>query len=137
MSSWYIFSAMGFYPVNPVSGEYVVGSYVIFNVSLPLLIHGYVLLHNRPFFDKITIDLPSTLQQEDGRKKTLTITARGAPTKPYIKSLTVNGRQVDTPFIQHADIANGGDIVFEMSDQVESWGNTILVSCCLVVMIQY
>jgi putative alpha-1,2-mannosidase len=30
MSAWYIFSAMGFYPVNPVSGEYVVGSYVTF-----------------------------------------------------------------------------------------------------------
>ena len=30
MSAWYIFSAMGFYPVDPVSGEYVVGSYVTF-----------------------------------------------------------------------------------------------------------
>jgi putative alpha-1,2-mannosidase len=28
MSAWYVFSAMGFYPVNPVSGEYVIGSYV-------------------------------------------------------------------------------------------------------------
>ncbi|KAG6909199.1 hypothetical protein DXG01_001505 [Tephrocybe rancida] len=69
MSSWYIFGAMGFYPVNPVSGEYVIGS---------------------PFFDKITIGLPPTPEQKDKhRKRTLTISAAGAPTKPYIKSLTV------------------------------------------------
>ncbi|KAF5371481.1 hypothetical protein D9615_009625 [Tricholomella constricta] len=105
MSSWYIFSAMGFYPVNPVSGEYVVGS---------------------PFFDKITIDIPPTPQQDPQRKRKLTIIAQGAPTKPYIKSLTVNGRRVDTPIIRHEDIADGGEIVFEMSDVVQEWGNGIL-----------
>ncbi|KAG6832064.1 hypothetical protein H0H92_005486 [Tricholoma furcatifolium] len=103
MSAWYLFSAMGFYPVNPVSGEYVVGS---------------------PFFDKITIQLPPVPQHRDSKK--LTITALGAPTKPYIKSLTVNGRKVDTPIILHEDIANGGEIVFEMSDVVEEWGNGLL-----------
>jgi len=103
MSAWYIFSAMGFYPVNPVSGEYVVGS---------------------PFFDKITIDLPPTPQKKGSRK--LTITAKDAPTKPYIKSLTVNGKRVETPVIRHEDIADGGEIVFEMSDVVEEWGNALL-----------
>ncbi|KAG6905550.1 hypothetical protein DXG01_002051 [Tephrocybe rancida] len=74
MSSWYIFSAMGFYPVNPVSGE--------------------------PFFDKITIELPPTPQPKDEhRKRTLTISALGAPT--YIKSLTVNGSRVEIPIILH------------------------------------
>ncbi|KAG5643250.1 hypothetical protein DXG03_001300, partial [Asterophora parasitica] len=62
MSAWYIFSALGFYPVNPVSGEYVVGS---------------------PFFDKITINLPPTPHQKSSQKKRkLTIIAQGAPTKP-------------------------------------------------------
>ncbi|KAF8075749.1 glycoside hydrolase family 92 protein [Lyophyllum atratum] len=103
MSSWYIFSAMGFYPVNPVSGEYVVGS---------------------PFFDKITINLPPTPQKKKSRK--LTISAKGAPTKPYIKSLTVNGRKVETPIIRHEDIADGGEIVFEMSETIEAWGNALL-----------
>ncbi|KAG5648805.1 hypothetical protein DXG03_000154 [Asterophora parasitica] len=103
MSSWYIFSAMGFYPVNPVSGEYVVGS---------------------PFFDKITIDLPLTPRSE--KKRRLTVIAQGAPTKPYIKSLTVNGRRVDTPIIRHEDITDGGEIVFEMCDIVQEWGNGIL-----------
>ncbi|KAG6839898.1 hypothetical protein C0991_010551 [Blastosporella zonata] len=107
MSAWYLFSAMGFYPVNPVSGEYVVGS---------------------PFFDKITIDLPPTPQQKDKtQKRTLSITALGAQTMPYVKSLTVNGRKVDSPIIRHEDIANGGELVFEMSGVVEEWGNETLV----------
>ncbi|RDB30237.1 hypothetical protein Hypma_007086 [Hypsizygus marmoreus] len=108
MSAWYIFSAMGFYPVNPVSGDYVVGS---------------------PFFDKVTINLPHpphAPSEEKNRKKTLMITARGASTKPYIKSLTINGRLVETPIVRHEDIKDGGEIVFEMSDKVEGWGNTIM-----------
>ncbi|KAG5640229.1 hypothetical protein DXG03_009765, partial [Asterophora parasitica] len=71
MSLWYIFSAMGFYPVNPVSGEYVVGS---------------------AFVDKITIDLPPTPHQENSEKnRRLIVIAQGAPTKPYIESLTAGG----------------------------------------------
>lgn len=34
MSAWYIFGALGFYPVNPVSGDYVIGSYVLFSFFL-------------------------------------------------------------------------------------------------------
>ncbi|KAG6829155.1 hypothetical protein H0H87_012493 [Tephrocybe sp. NHM501043] len=102
MSSWYIFSAMGFYPVNPVSGE--------------------------PFFDKITIQLPPKPHQTNNQqRRTLSITALGAPTKPYVKSLIVNGRSLDTPIIRHEDITDGGEIVFEMSDVVEEWGNKDLV----------
>ncbi|GLB33162.1 putative glycosyl hydrolase family 92 [Lyophyllum shimeji] len=105
MSAWYIFTAMGFYPVNPVSGEYVVGS---------------------PFFDKISIDLPPTPQNKKSRK--LTISAPGAPTKPYVKSLTVNGRKVDWPIISHEEIKDGGEIVFEMSATPEAWGNGLLAN---------
>ncbi|KAF9461450.1 glycoside hydrolase family 92 protein [Collybia nuda] len=107
MSAWYIFSAMGFYPVNPVSGEYVVGS---------------------PFFEKMSIELPP--RPNDGERpgqerRTLMIVAEGAKTKPYIKSLTINGRVVDAPVIRHEDIVGGGMVVFEMSEKVEAWGNLI------------
>ncbi|KAG6896377.1 hypothetical protein C0992_008697 [Termitomyces sp. T32_za158] len=102
MSAWYIFSAMGFYPVNPVSGEYIVGS---------------------PFFDKVTVRLPPRPEHKADQSRTLTIIATGAPTKPYIRSLTVNGRRVDVPIIKHEDLIDGGEIVFEMSERVEEWGN--------------
>jgi putative alpha-1,2-mannosidase len=86
---------------------------------------------NSPFFDKITIDLPPQPHQSQAEKKklrTLTIIARDAPSKPYIKSLTINGRKVDVPILQHEDIVDGGEIMFEMSDRVEAWGNGLLVS---------
>ncbi|KAI0762350.1 glycosyl hydrolase family 92-domain-containing protein [Fomes fomentarius] len=100
MSAWYIFSALGFYPVNPVSAEYVIGT---------------------PFFDKVTIDLP-------GANKPLVITSIGAPTKIYIKSVTINGKELDTPHLAHEDIASGGHIVFEMSETPQEWGSSTLVS---------
>ncbi|KAG6816613.1 hypothetical protein H0H87_004619 [Tephrocybe sp. NHM501043] len=107
MSAWYIFSAMGFYPVNPVSGEYVVGS---------------------PFFDKITISLPAPPHADDKKERRLTIVARGAPAKPYVKSLTVNGRVVSGrhPIIRHEEIRDGGEVVFEMSDTMQRWGNSVV-----------
>ncbi|KAI0637472.1 glycoside hydrolase family 92 protein [Trametes polyzona] len=100
MSAWYIFSALGFYPVDPVSGQYVVGS---------------------PFFDKVTIDLPNAPQP-------LVISSPGAPSKPYIKSVTVNGRALKEPILTHADIAAGGHIHFEMSAEPEAWASSTLVS---------
>lgn len=98
MSAWYLFSALGFYPVDPVSLEYVVGT---------------------PFFDKVTIQLPAASQP-------LVISSAGAPTKPYIKSLTVNGKPRDAPIIKHEDIAAGGSIEFEMSETPEAWASGVL-----------
>ncbi|EJF59982.1 glycoside hydrolase family 92 protein [Dichomitus squalens] len=98
MSAWYVFSALGFYPVDPVSAEYVVGT---------------------PFFDKVTIDLP-------GAKQPLVITSSGAPKKPYIKSVTVNGRELASPILTHADIANGGHINYEMSSAPQKWSSSTL-----------
>ena len=74
----------------------------------------------RPFFDKVTIDLPAA-------KQPLVITSPGAPTKPYIKRVTVNGRELTTPILTHADIANGGHIHFEMSASPQSWASGTLV----------
>ncbi|KAA1478112.1 hypothetical protein DENSPDRAFT_787640 [Dentipellis sp. KUC8613] len=98
MSAWYIFSALGFYPVNPVSGDYIVGT---------------------PFFDSITIRLP-------GAPAPLRITSHGAPKKPYIKSLTVNGEKLSDPVITHEQIVRGGDIVFEMSSEPQPWASETL-----------
>ncbi|PIL36322.1 hypothetical protein GSI_00010 [Ganoderma sinense ZZ0214-1] len=100
MSAWYVFSALGFYPVDPVSAEYVIGT---------------------PFFDKVTIDLPASSQP-------LVITSTGAPSKPYIKSVTVNGRPLAAPILTHADIASGGEINFEMSSTPQSWASGTLAT---------
>ncbi|RXW16690.1 hypothetical protein EST38_g9162 [Candolleomyces aberdarensis] len=111
MSAWYIFSAMGFYPINPVSGEYVVGS---------------------PFFEHIRLNLPNpsitTTASSTAAPIAITISAPGASTKPYVRSLTVNGVRVNEPVIKHEQlVAAGGDgnveVVFEMSETVEGWGN--------------
>ena len=74
----------------------------------------------RPFFDKVTIDLPAAPQP-------LVITSTGAPTKPYIKSVTVNGRALSAPILTHADIASGGRIEFEMSGTPQAWASGTLV----------
>ncbi|THH29573.1 hypothetical protein EUX98_g4616 [Antrodiella citrinella] len=99
MSAWYIFSALGFYPVNPLSGEYVVGT---------------------PFFDKVTIDLP-------GVSNPLIISSDGAGTNPYVSSLQVNGRSVQVPVITHNEIAKGGDINFVMNNTPQTWASQTLV----------
>ncbi|KAI0365464.1 glycoside hydrolase family 92 protein [Pilatotrama ljubarskyi] len=103
MSAWYIFSALGFYPVDPVSTEYVIGT---------------------PFFDKITIDLPNASQP-------LIVTSAGAPSKPYIKSVTVNSRPIDAAILKHVDIASGGHVQFEMSAEPQAWASSTLVSAWL------
>ena len=82
----------------------------------------YLLLHSfcRPFFERISINLDPYPSRTS---KTLTITAIGARTKPYIKSLTINGISITQPIIKHDQIANGAEVVFEMSDEIETWGN--------------
>lgn len=106
MSAWYIFSSLGFYPVNPASDEYVVGT---------------------PFFDKVSIRLPPGADTggkiADGEERSLTISATGAPTKSYIKSLKVDGREVKTPILKHGDIVRAEKIEFEMSETPTSWGS--------------
>ncbi|KAH8107405.1 glycoside hydrolase family 92 protein [Phellopilus nigrolimitatus] len=98
MSAWYLFSALGFYPVDPVSTEYVVGA---------------------PFFDKITLHLP-------GAPRPLVIRAAGAGAgKQYVRSLSVDGVPVDgaRPVLRHAQLVRGGELVFEMSDAPQAWGS--------------
>ncbi|KAI5310905.1 hypothetical protein KEM55_002372 [Ascosphaera atra] len=107
MSAWYIFSALGFYPVNPASDEYVVGT---------------------PFFEKVTIRFPPGVASggcvhcPDAEEKTLTISAPGAPSRPYIKGLSIDGRPVLEPIIKHADLVSATTIRYDMSDSPTSWG---------------
>ncbi|KAJ3774306.1 glycosyl hydrolase family 92-domain-containing protein [Lentinula raphanica] len=118
MSAWYVFSAMGFYPVNPVSGVYVVGSpfFSALNVSLPVppfMPESHPSITSNPYYN------PATKSYE------LCILAPGAENKPYVKNLKINGRVIgdmEEPLISHEEIRFGGLIEFEMSDRVESWG---------------
>lgn len=87
MSAWYIFSAMGFYPVNPASGIYSTGT---------------------PLFDKCTVHLSSG--------KDFVITALRKHTDDYVvKSMTLNGKKLTGPYISYEDIMRGGDLHFALS----------------------
>lgn len=88
MSSWFVFSSMGFYPVDPVSGIYAFGS---------------------PLFDKVVINLP-----ED--KHFVITTENNSAQNVYIKSIILNGKPYQSSFISHTDIMNGGELHFVMSD---------------------
>ncbi len=86
MSAWYIFSAMGFYPVCPGSDQYVIGA---------------------PYFPKMTVHLAGG--------KTLTIIAHNLSDKnSCIRSVKLNGKPMQGYFLSHADIAQGGTLEFEM-----------------------
>ncbi|MCB0534388.1 MAG: GH92 family glycosyl hydrolase [Saprospiraceae bacterium] len=94
MSAWYVFSALGFYPVVPGSTEYVIGT---------------------PLFEKATIRL------DNG--KTFTIEAKGASARrPYIQHAYLNGEALAKSWITHADILDGGTLRFDMSDKPSEWG---------------
>ncbi len=95
LCAWYVFSAMGFYPVSPVSGEYAIGS---------------------PIFEETTIDLPNG--------KTFTVKAPDASKKnKYIQSAKLNGKPLNRPFITHEDIMQGGTLEFVMgSTPNKKWG---------------
>jgi len=90
MSAWYVFSAMGFYPVNPVDGNYHIGS---------------------PQFDQVDLSLPNG--------KTFTIKALNVSKENiYIQSATFNGQPLNRWFITYNEIQEGGVVEFEMTDKI-------------------
>ena len=94
MSAWYIFSSMGFYPVDPISGIYVIGS---------------------PLLKQAKISLP--------KGKTFTINAKKKSEKDiYIQSVTLNGKKYDNTYITHQDILKGGVLEFKMGSKLSKWG---------------
>ena len=87
MSAWYVFSCLGFYPVNPCGGEYVVGA---------------------PQVSQAKVRLPAG--------KTLVVRALGSVGKNmYVKSVILNGRRVDGFVLKHEDLMKGGVLEYEMA----------------------
>ena len=89
MSAWYLFSAMGFYPVDPVSGEYVIGA---------------------PQIPEISLSLPGG--------KTFTTKAQNlSDAAKYVESVSLNGKPLEGFTIRHEDIVAGGVLEFTMTDK--------------------
>jgi putative alpha-1,2-mannosidase len=89
MSAWYVFSAMGFYPVNPAAGTYQLGT---------------------PLLDKVSIRL------ENG--KTFTIMAKDVSDQNvYVQSVALNGKPYHKTWITHTDLLKGGTLQFTMGSK--------------------
>ena len=89
MSAWYVFTALGFYPVAPASNEYIIG---------------------RPFLKRAVLHLPN------GR--TFTVRAPAVDdAHPYVAALTLNGKPLRRVFLRHEEIMAGGELRFTMSDR--------------------
>ena len=88
-SAWYVFSALGFYPVCPGTTQYVLGS---------------------PLFKKATLHLPNghqvVINAEDNSRKNV-----------YIDSMKLNGKTYTKNYLEHADLTNGAVLDIEMSDE--------------------
>jgi alpha-1,2-mannosidase, putative len=98
MSAWYVFSALGFYPVNPASGIYMIGS---------------------PLFAKAGIKVGP----ENNPKTFVVIAEKNSPENIYIQSATLNGKPLDRAWITHKELAAGGELKFVMGSKPnEAWG---------------
>lgn len=85
-SAWYVFTALGFYPVCPGSNEYVLGA---------------------PYFNKVTVSL------ENGKKLEIVAPANSDANR-YIKTLNYNGKNYTKNYINHFDLIKGGRLLFDM-----------------------
>jgi predicted alpha-1,2-mannosidase len=95
MSAWYLFTALGFYPVNPASGDYMIGS---------------------PLFAKMSLRLAND--------KTLTVIAENNSDKNvYIQSATLNGKALEKPVITYDEIMAGATLKLEMGPAPSKWGS--------------
>ena len=96
MSAWYVFSALGIYPVNPVAGVYVFGS---------------------PIVDKATIAVP-------GGKSFTIVAKNNSPVNLFIQSVELNGKPYGKSYITHPDIIAGGELTFVMGPEPnKAFGN--------------
>lgn len=91
MSAWYVFTALGFYPVAPASNQYVLG---------------------RPFLPRATLHLPNG--------KRFTVVADGLDAAhTYVGRITLNGKLLDRTYLEHTDIMAGGELRFTMQASPE------------------
>ena len=95
MSAWYVFSSLGFYPVNPASGMYVFGS---------------------PAVNQATLSLD--------KGKTFNVSVKNNSAENiYIQKITFNGKPYHKSYILHQDIMKGGNLIIEMGNKPSStWG---------------
>ena len=95
LSSWYVLSAMGIYPVTPGSPLYMIGS---------------------PLFEKLTL--------ETEKNKIFTVIANNnSPENMYIQRAQLNGQPFNRTWISHEEIVIGGILEFEMgSEPNKKWG---------------
>ncbi|MDH7640716.1 GH92 family glycosyl hydrolase [Sphingomonas oryzagri] len=94
MSAWFVLSALGFYPVDPVSTVYVFGS---------------------PLFDEADVKVG------DGKRLRIRATGNG-PASPYVQSVRWNGRPWTKNWITHAELIKGGTLEFAMGPQPSQFG---------------
>lgn len=89
MSAWYVFTALGFYPVAPGSNEYIIG---------------------RPFLPRVAMNLP------DGKRFTI-VAENLSDTNGYVADVELNGQPLNRAFLRHDDIVAGGELRFRMQAQ--------------------
>lgn len=95
MSSWYVLSAMGFYPVSPALGIYVLGS---------------------PAFDRVTL-------RTHGGKRFTVIAENNSEENIYIQSAELDGRPYPYSYIRHADLLRGGTLRLKMGPMPSDFGS--------------
>ncbi len=94
MSAWYVFTALGFYPVTPGSNQYIIG---------------------RPFLPQATLNLP------DGKRFSIIATGLDAA-HTYVGSVSLNGKPLDRAYVTHQEIVAGGELRFVMqAEPNKSW----------------
>ena len=102
MSAWYVFSAMGFYPVNPAQGVYVIGS---------------------PLVSRATIQLDKS---HYGGKTFTMIADNNSAVNPYIQSATLNGKPLTRSWFTQKELAAGGTLRFTMGPKPNmTWGKAV------------
>ena len=99
LSSWYVFSALGFYPLCPGSNVYVIGS---------------------PLFEEAIINLDHPYLGGKFIVKAQNVSLDNK----YIQSAMLNGSPLNQPWITHSDIVKGGTLIFEMgAEPNKQWGS--------------
>jgi len=98
MSAWYIWSALGLYPVNPANGVYVFGSPIVNEASIRLAGH-------QPFH---------------------VLVKNNSPLNKYIQRVSLNEKRLNRSFLLHEEIMNGGELLIEMGPRPSTtWGTAM------------
>jgi predicted alpha-1,2-mannosidase len=98
MSAWYVYTALGFYPVTPASDQYAIG---------------------RPFVSKATVHLPNG-------KQFVVTAAPLDDAHPYVGKVTLNGKPLDRVYLRHGEITAGGELHFTMqAEPNHDWGKDV------------